>query len=239
MGKTKIEWCDVTWNPVSGCLHGCEYCYAKKIVKRFGSPTKDKNLHILQSAIPAGPFPYGFAPTLKKYMLDAPSKWKKAKNIFVCSMADLFGDWVPSHWIDKVITATETAPKHRYLFLTKNPKRYTEYGVPRDKNKWYGTTITNKKDACRFNRLPAFAHTFLSIEPLLEDFAKANNVMFRQVEWIILGAETGNRKGKITPQKEWVKEFTKEADRTGVPVFMKDSLIPVVGKENMRREFPW
>ena len=26
--RTKIDWCDASWNPVTGCLHGCEYCYA-------------------------------------------------------------------------------------------------------------------------------------------------------------------------------------------------------------------
>ena len=33
--KTKIDWCDSTWNPVTGCLHGCEYCYARRIAERF------------------------------------------------------------------------------------------------------------------------------------------------------------------------------------------------------------
>lgn len=35
MNKTKIDWCDSTWNPVTGCLHGCEYCYARAIAERF------------------------------------------------------------------------------------------------------------------------------------------------------------------------------------------------------------
>jgi hypothetical protein len=35
MNKSKIEWCDRTWNPVTGCLHGCQYCYAERIAKRF------------------------------------------------------------------------------------------------------------------------------------------------------------------------------------------------------------
>lgn len=35
MDKTKIDWCDSTWNPVTGCLHGCEYCYARRIAERF------------------------------------------------------------------------------------------------------------------------------------------------------------------------------------------------------------
>ena len=36
MNKTKIDWCDSTWNPVTGCLHGCKYCYARGIANRFG-----------------------------------------------------------------------------------------------------------------------------------------------------------------------------------------------------------
>lgn len=35
MKKTKIEWCDSTWNPVTGCRHSCEYCYARAMTKRF------------------------------------------------------------------------------------------------------------------------------------------------------------------------------------------------------------
>ena len=34
--KTDIEWCSHTWNPVTGCKHGCEYCYARRMVSRFG-----------------------------------------------------------------------------------------------------------------------------------------------------------------------------------------------------------
>ena len=36
MQKSNIEWCDSTWNPVTGCKHGCEYCYARRIAARFG-----------------------------------------------------------------------------------------------------------------------------------------------------------------------------------------------------------
>ena len=31
MDKTKIDWADASWNPVTGCMHGCEYCYARMI----------------------------------------------------------------------------------------------------------------------------------------------------------------------------------------------------------------
>lgn len=78
-------------------------------------------------------------------------------------------------------------------------------------------------------------HTFVSIEPLLKPFGDIEAFP----EWAIIGAETGNRKGKVTPEREWVDTIVKQARKRGVPVFMKDSLLPVVGEENMLREFPW
>lgn len=42
MNKTKIDWCDSTWNPVTGCFHGCDYCYARSIAKRFGGASVEK-----------------------------------------------------------------------------------------------------------------------------------------------------------------------------------------------------
>ena len=41
--KTKIDWADATWNPVTGCLHGCEYCYARRIAERFGCIALESN----------------------------------------------------------------------------------------------------------------------------------------------------------------------------------------------------
>ena len=37
--NTKIEWCDYTWSPVTGCKHGCPYCYARKIAERYDQVT--------------------------------------------------------------------------------------------------------------------------------------------------------------------------------------------------------
>ena len=80
----------------------------------------------------------------------------------------------------------------------------------------------------------------MSIEPLLEDIKPEQcNIMFQQVSWFIIGAETGKNKNRITPKDDWINRIVAEADRNGKPVFMKDSLIPIVGEENMRRELPW
>ena len=36
MNRTKIEWTDMSLNPVVGCTHGCLYCYARRFAKRQG-----------------------------------------------------------------------------------------------------------------------------------------------------------------------------------------------------------
>ena len=75
------------------------------------------------------------------------------------------------------------------------------------------------------------------LEPLLEDVAASKSNI--DTRWIIIGAETGNRKDKIVPKKEWIDNICAVADKQNIPVFMKDSLIPIVGEHYMRREFPW
>ena len=139
MLKTKIEWADSTWNPVTGCLHGCEYCYARRIAERWGTlfkgpqpedegltflPDEPERFYELDEPVrnedgKAEPYPANFYPTLHKYRLNQPQKWVKPQNIFVYSMADLFGDWVPDDWIMRVFDACCDVPRHRYLFLTK------------------------------------------------------------------------------------------------------------------------
>lgn len=220
MNKSKIEWCDHTWNPITGCRHNCSYCYARRMTARFAGdvrlnlmakkdysiePAADNsdNVFVLEEPMlnETGNtlvYPFGFEPTYHKYRMDYPEKLKMGNNIFVGAMADIFGKWVPDEWIRDVMETCLDNPIHNYLFLTKNPERYTEVGVPAGlENMWYGTTITCDADADRFNYLPAGCNTFVSIEPLMEDIVSKHNVMFRQVDWIIIGAETGRNKNKI------------------------------------------
>lgn len=255
MNKSGIEWCDHTWNPITGCRHGCSYCYADKMSLRFCGNMKRNMVQTDQYRMEGDLFvldkpfmnedgkpviyPFGFEPTLHIYRYDTLDKLKQGQNIFVGAMADIFGEWVPDSWIDDILGICEKHPQHNYLFLTKNPERYTQYGVPYGKeNIWYGTTITCDADAGRFNYLPAGCNTFVSIEPLMGDIVSKHNVMFRQVDWIIIGAETGHNKNKIVPELQWIKDIVVKADYNSVPVFMKDSLIPIVGEKNMRRDFP-
>lgn len=264
--KTKIDWCDSSWNPVTGCLHGCEYCYAERMVKRFGKPIKTEHdhLHVIDepmrntdtyeymriAGISAGrklPYPFGFDPTFHRYRLDEPQKWTKPRTIFVCSMADLFGAWVPDEWIIEVLNACRKAPWHRYLFLTKNPERYdaleeADLITDADMNFWLGTTTTDiTKDLLHFNEA---LHTFQSCEPMLKPWPPAREPNQESVrknwlpEWVIFGAETGNRKDKVIPEKAWVDNAVQMCRNMGAYVFMKESLREIMG-DDFIQEFPW
>ncbi len=241
MNKTKIEWATMTWNPITGCLHDCTYCYARKIAERFGSVLKEdieehrnQQIHVVDRKKHC-PYPFVFEPTFHRYRLDEPSKKTKGQNIFVCSMADLFGEWVPDEWIKEVFRVCEAAPQHNYLFLTKNPERYVNTELPIAKNFWYGSTLTdmNSEFVCKHD--DSKGNYFLSIEPILE---KVYIHSLNKIDWIIIGAETGNRKGKVIPEKSWIDNIVEQCKAVDVQVFMKDSLIPVMGEENMLREFP-
>ena len=260
MNRTKIDWADYTWNPVTGCYKGCPYCYAAKIANRFGlnfapklgdygmegagkfDSTQEGMDTMLEINKPykdycgkKNSFPMAFAPTFHRYRLEEPQHVKKASTIFVCSMADLFGDWVPNVWINTVLEACEKAPWHRYLFLTKNSKRYRD--ITFSDNMWYGATITG----AGFERSNEYLsrsgnRSFLSIEPLLGSFAARD--MWRHLGWVIIGAETGNRKGKVIPEREWIEYIVEHCSNASVPVFMKESLRKIWG-EQLIQEYPW
>ena len=264
MKKTKIDWADSTWNPVTGCKHGCEYCYAERIAARFSGHSithsiykarldANRNPHIYEFDTPAkridkdgklvsAPYPFWFTPTLHRYKMDEPKRWTKPRTIFVCSMADLFGRWVPDDWIEEVFKACEDAPQHTYLFLTKNPGRYVELAnagkLPTKANFWYGSSTPTKEAEFFYH---GELNTFVSIEPILEPFTDLLDDgidAVRRVGWVIVGAETGNRAGKVIPEKSWIMELKNAADECGVPIFMKESLREIMGSD-FKQETPW
>lgn len=282
MKNTKIDWADSTWNPVTGCLHDCEYCYARGIAERFGTnwiPDENSGTYkcvldgmetheIIEldgmqarrqedgKIVPA-PYPLGFTPTLHRYRLDEPRRWTKPRTIFVCSMADLFGEWVPDEWIRQVFEACKAAPQHRYLFLTKNPDRYfslhSNGELPNEKNFFYGITmdtkwsalkgvrllITNELGAAKGDNRFNHANFFASVEPMLEDFGQfVSGLIAAHVPWIILGAETGKRKDIVKPEKEWVMRLSVQSKKLGGAVFMKESIREIMS-DDFRQEFPW
>ncbi len=262
MNRSKIEWCDHTFNPVTGCRHGCPYCYARRMTARFSGNIRlnlsaRADYRMVDAADGSGPlycldrpmkygngnplaYPFGFEPTLHDYRWTRLDGLKTGCRIFVGAMADLFGRWVPEEWIGKTFDECLKRPQHNYLFLTKNPGRYMELsktiGLPETDHFWYGTTITDPDTLFFWSDRHK---TFLSIEPLLKPFPRQGSPeSLESVDWIIIGAMTGPDRKSHEPEFEWVRNIVLRADDKGIPVFMKDSLIPIVGEENMRRDYP-
>lgn len=272
MNNTRIDWCDSTWNPVTGCKGGCDYCYARSIANRFGGwttggvkttqnffsdpPVLDSPLLLERKSGKAvkAPYPFAFTPTFHRYRLEEPLKKRKGQNIFVGSMADLFGRWVPTKWIVEVLDICREAPQHNYLFLTKFPERYVELDhlalLPHEENFWYGATITNAKQMKRaadsIGQLRQEVRSFFSMEPLMEDVARSEawemSYNGAYANWIIIGAMTGPGSESQQPCREWVERIVDDAKNElspfyPIPVFMKGNLRKVWGRD-LIQEFP-
>lgn len=215
MKQTKIDWCDCTINPVIGCKNGCEYCYARKINDRF---------HFIKNWNE----PEFFEHKLKQL------KSKKPKSIFMDSMSDL--GWWKDEWKEKTFKAILDNPQHSYIFLTKCEKVNFPYYLRQDgfENKVFlGQSQTS---GTVFNGFNERYINFLSIEPLLGEI---NFNGFGGIRQVIIGAETGNRKGKVVPQKEWINKIVEDCDKAKVRVFMKSSLKEIMGDDFRQDELIW
>lgn len=211
MNKTKIEWTDYTWNPITGCMRDCWYCYVKRI--KF----------------------YDRVPTVHLSRLDQPKKVKKHSKIFVCSTGDLFGEWISDKWITNVLDVIKECPQHTFQFLTKNPIRYKSFKFP--SNCWLGATITREIDIQRLIDLNILsAKTFISFEPLLSSLFKMHDSLM-SINWVIIGAMTGPKSKKYQPKIEWIQDILNQTSKYNIPIFMKNNL-KGIWKEKLRQEFP-
>lgn len=208
--KSKIEWTDKTWNPVTGCTKyssGCVNCYAEVMAKRLNAMGIEK-------------YKNAFSLTLHEECLEEPLCWKGNHNIFVCSMSDLFHEKIPFEFIDKVINTIEKTKNNRYQILTKRAERMAEYfsSRPIPKNVWLGVTVEEDSTKYRIDYLRELKATvkFLSCEPLIADLGDIN---LTNIDWIIVGGESGP---KARPMKaEWVINIKEQAEKSNVVFFFK------------------
>jgi protein gp37 len=205
-----IEWACWTWNPVTGCKHDCPYCYARDIAARFyGNDKFDPKFHPERLGGPANTRPPQDGAPIGE------------RNVFVCSMADLFGAWVPQEWIDAVMKEVWEASQWNFLFLTKNPGRLV--GIDWPPNAWVGTTVDRQERVAAAEK--AFAKIkatvkFLSCEPLLEKVRFQNLKVF---DWIIIGPRRVGKEHE-QPQWEWVESLLNQARAAGLQVYFKPHL---------------
>jgi protein gp37 len=206
MNKTEIDYCDYTWNPVWGCRNNCPYCYARKIAERWD---KSFEPHWMERNF-QGPMP------------------KEPSRIFVNSMSDVTY-WEPEWW-KRVLQRIEKNPAHTFLFLTKNPAVYHLHPFPG--NCWLGATATTQKEIDSHQDALFFLDNlcFLSIEPIQKQI-DPRCIEPEAINWVILGAESGNRKEKVVPPAKWIQPFLE----LEIPLFMKRNL---PWPQPWRKEFP-
>jgi len=204
MNRTLIEWTMYTWNVLVGCLLGCRYCYASRQARRRGGRC---------------PKCYEFVPHLHPERLGRPTRVKIPSLIFVESMGELFGPWVPQEWIDLILGVVPQCPQHIFQFLTKCPAKLAE--VVFAQNCWVGTSIDFRKNLWRKELLlKANAPVrFVSFEPLLEDMG---DIDLNGVDWVIIGAQTGPK--AVKPEPAWIERLINAARTADVPLFVKDNV---------------
>lgn len=219
-----IDWAKWSWNPITGCRHECPYCYANDIAIRF--------------------YPQKFEPSFYAERLLAPSQVKvpdtanndvSFKNVFTCSMADLFGRWVPSEWIEAVLNQVRSNPQWNFLFLTKFPKRLVEFEFP--SNAWMGTTVDCQarvkaaEDA--FEKISG-GTKWLSIEPLLQPLTFTRLELF---DWMAIGGSSPSTQHPPTPEWkppfDWIIDLHIQAKKSNCKVYHKSNMYERV------KEFPW
>ena len=221
MSKSKIQWTEMTWNPVTGCTkisEGCAHCYAETMTKRLQGMGQHK-------------YSNGFKVTLHPEALSEPSRIMKPHKFFVCSMADLFHKDVPFDFIDSIMEVIELTPWHTYQILTKRPERMVEYFIGRAKrlhrlfdlpdNVWVGVTVESEREIPRISVLRRLlTHSenikFISCEPLLGDLGMLN---LAAIDLVIVGGESGPQARPM--QKQWVLNIMRQCEEQCVNFFFK------------------
>lgn len=208
--RSAIEWCDASWNPVTGCTQvspGCDHCYALAFAERFRS-------------VSGHPYEQGFDLRVWTERLDLPLKWKRPRRIFVNSMSDLFHRDIPDEFIRRVFDVMVKADWHIFLILTKRPHRLASLAPSLEwpGHIWAGVSVENDRYLWRVDllrRVPAGVR-FVSAEPLL---GLLDGIDLDGIDWVITGGESGNGHRPCDP--EWVRRLRDQCVAEGVAFFHK------------------
>ena len=208
--KSRIEWTESTWNPVTGCTKislGCKNCYAERMALRL-------------QAIGSKNYSHGFKVTLHPQVLKYPLRWKQPRTIFVNSMGDLFHKEVPLDFICEVFDVMKTATQHQFQILTKRSSRLVLLNNKLfwPENVWMGVTVENNDYIERIDdlRQTNAAIKFISFEPLL---GPVPDVDLSGINWVIVGGESGP--GARPIGSDWVKDIKNRCLAANVPFFFK------------------
>jgi protein gp37 len=239
--KRGIEWTDYTWNPVGGCQHGCRWkmpdgtiaiCYAEVVAERVATET----------------YSQGFAHHYwRPEALDEPLKLKRPAKIFLDSMSDLMGHWVPEEQVRQILDICRQASNHQFQLLTKNAPRLLKFDFP--PNVWVGVSappsmmmgkaLSYSQQVKMVKRQLEVLHQvqvpvrWMSIEPLSFDISPL--LVGSKLQWAVIGAATNGIKA-YQPRSEWVKNVLDVLDEQRTKVFFKGNLDWPA--EEWREDFP-
>jgi protein gp37 len=227
-----VDWAKWTWNPVTGCEHTCVYCYARDIANRFYAEKFKPTFHADRLEAPR----HTEVPEQAREG-DDPIERTAWRNVFVCSMADLFGRWVPDDWIGSVLASCRRSPQWNYLYLTKFPQRYTGLKFP--ETAWVGTSVDEQKRVA--NAEKAFRKIevpvrWLSIEPMLEPIEFSDLRMF---DWVVIGGQSRSSGApEFFPDPFWVNRLIDRAHDAGCKVYCKPNTDPQWHWAGIFKEYP-
>ena len=209
--RSRIEWTEHTWNPVTGCSNvspGCKHCYARVMADRL-------------KAMASPGYENGFEVTLQPNRLSDPLHRLSPTMYFVNSMSDLFHEQVPFDFVERIFDVVERTTRHRYQILTKRPQRMASFFRRRlvPPNVWLGVSVEDRKHGLpRIDLLREVEVQvrFLSIEPLLEALGSFD---LSGIHWVIVGGESGPGARRI--HADWVRAVRDQCLVERIPFFFK------------------
>jgi len=217
--RSRIEWTEATWNPVTGCDRisaGCDNCYALTLARRLKAMGAEKYQNDGDPRT-SGP---GFAVTMHPSALEQPLTWHAPRTVFVNSMSDLFHAKVAVDFIAQVLDVMRRTPQHTYQVLTKRPRRARLLQSQLDwpPNMWLGVSVENMAVAHRVDELRRIgaAVRFLSCEPLLGDLSALS---LDGIDWVIAGGESGQNYRPV--ELAWVRAIRDLCTAEDVSFFFK------------------
>lgn len=193
------DFTEETWNPVTGCLYECVYCFARHLIKSQLGESFGKS----------------FRPKLNKP--EFTRQFNPGSSVFVTDLGDLFGYWVPKEWILEVLEYIKKFPETKFVLHTKNPSRFLEFDFFQTPNVYIGTTIETNRYYEHITKAPApilraqamekipYNKKYITISPLM-DFD-----LDEMVSWIKKikpeGIEIGANvyEGVNLPEPSWEK----------------------------------
>jgi protein gp37 len=231
--KTPIEWTQMTANVFYAvdkitCRRGwhcqkispgCERCYAEQKNRGFFSLGTRR--------------PYIAASREQVELVfdhNAAREWtckRLPRTIFVNSMTDTFGEFIPDSWIDQLMDHMCQAPQHTFQVLTKRARRMRD-------------TVLSWLKRRQLDRVPGHIHLMMSVEdqqwaerriaplvaipcvrgvsaePLLGPIPR---FPLRGIHWVIVGGESGS--GARPCDVQWIRQIRNQCVEAGVPLFFK------------------